>query len=83
MVYGNPGSTYAIFGRGMGLNPRPELMPSMSVNHGGRLGRGRNGRARQGRLGRVAGELSGVRHGRLRRAAGVAQRELGGGGGPF
>ena len=39
MVCGSPGSAHAIFGRGTGLNPGPESMPSAGVNHGGSLGR--------------------------------------------
>ena len=33
----SPGSARAISGRGTGLNPRPESMPSTRANHGGRL----------------------------------------------
>ena len=40
MVCSSSGSARAISGRGTGLNPRPESMPSAGVNHDGRLSTG-------------------------------------------
>ena len=39
MVFGSPGGARSISGRGTGLNPGPELMPSVGANHGGNLRR--------------------------------------------
>ena len=37
MVCGSPRSARAISGRGTGLNPGPESMPSAGANHGGKI----------------------------------------------
>ena len=37
MACGRPGSARAISGRDTGLTPGPESMPSVGVNHGGKL----------------------------------------------
>ena len=78
VVCGSLGSARAISGRGTGLNPRPESMPSEGENHGGRLRRGRQkrgvrnhrsgepltGRQRNHQNGEVRlGEMQGVRLG--------------------
>ena len=88
MVYGSLGSTRAISGWGTGLNPGLESMPSAGANHGGRLGRRRNGRAAgaasacgRGAVECAAGEAQACGRGAVGCAARVARRELGGGGG--
>ena len=85
VVCGSPGSARAISGRGTGLNPRPESMPSAAANHGGKLRRaavacGRS--LRQERLRCAVGEAKA--RGRGSSGAGwlsVPMRIGGGGGG--
>ena len=63
-IYGSPGSACAIAGKGTGLNPGPESMPTASANHGGKLRRAAGAaQVRDRELQVSAGEL------RCRRAA--------------
>ena len=56
VAYGSPGSARAISGRGTGLIPVPESLPSTCANHGCRLATGtRQTRQLRGRNGRAAG----------------------------
>ena len=86
MAYGSPGSARAISGRGTGLTPGPESLPSACTNHGCRLATG-TGQTRQvrGRNGHAAGTApacSGARQwvrwrdARQRRGGGAGQRWL-------
>ena len=84
VVCGSLRSTRAISGRGMSLNPRPESMPSAGVNHGGRLATGNWETPTVERQKLACGRgASGVRQGRLRRAAGLKENEGRGGGVSF
>ena len=56
MVCGSLGSARAISGRGTGLNPGPESMPSAHANHGGRLACVARERSACGRGGSGAGK---------------------------
>ena len=84
VAYGSPGSACAIFGRGTGMIPGPESLPSTCANHGCRLAtgtgqtqqvRGRNRHAVKEkcsmRLGRSAG-------GAVKHATVVRSKRMGG-----
>ena len=59
MACGSPGCARAISGKGTGLSPGPESLPSVGANHGGRLAtETRQTRQLRGRNGRVAGKAS-------------------------
>ena len=64
-VCGSPGSVCAIAGRGTGLTPGPELMPSTGANHGWRTAEGLKwgGRAAAERHGSTELSASGSRAG--------------------
>ena len=64
MVCGSPESARAISGKGMGLNPGPESMPSAGANHDGKPRRTVGACSRGG---------SCERQGQLMCAAGAAQ----------
>ena len=72
MVCGSLGSARTIYGRGTGLIPGPESMPSAGANHGGRLSTGIGskwgGKAGASCRCAAAGEVEGCAAGEKRRA---------------